>query len=521
MCPFAGQYAVLGAAFRIDCAPASPVHWLILAVVVAGLVALGATALSSRKATLARWPAQRWVVLGLSGLTALLIAWAGLNPRIGLPPNTLPRYIALVVDLSDSVTRGPLAEAGAELAEWVRAADRHGATTGGEDWQGAVLAAGDGVVRLAGPADFASLAGALDSLDRLSMSDRPPGQATDLAAALVDAGALITESEMPGAVILLSDGLETRGDAAAAAGALGRRGIPVFVAPFESPAPAFGLVAADVPGAVDSQAETTIRAVLANPGAMPVALRVAFGRNDGAQNDAVASDEGPALTLGPGRVAVWRQAALFDGAGLQFGTLHLRAEGSEPAQERTLFTLVQPPIRLLSLGDATWANALPPERFQVSTATELTLANPPRFDPARFDVVVINGVPADALDPPLLAAVEGAVRGGTGLLLLNGAHPRAETEPTVILSYERSRLGPLLPVTSDPRVVEDDPPPREVIIVIDTSSSMVGWKLDRAREIGQAIIDRLTWRDTARILTFQTGVQEGLPATAMDAGPTT
>lgn len=513
ICPLDGAYSLRGEEFSLTCAPIAPSHWLILIAALCGVIGVVTIALSRDKAALARQRGWRRVVVGLTIASGLSLAWAGLNPILTPTPETVARSLVIVVDLSDSAMRGPVGEVGTDLASWVREVAQLDAETAGVDWQGTVLAVGDGVLRLAGPAALAELAGTLDSIDRV---DRPLGGRTDLEAGLWEAGALIAESGRPGSVILLSDGLETRGDAVTAATHLGRQGIPVFIIPLESGAPSFGLVAADLASSVDSGAETTIRALLANPEDAAARFRVGWSDNGG-----VSAVETGSQQLAPDSVAAFRRPVVFEGSGLQFGTLELAADGSVasgPPQMRRLFTLVRAPVRVLALGDADWARALPSERFQV---TAIESADPTidvsDADPSLFDVAVINALPADRLAPALATALEGAVRRGTGLLLLNGDHPLADTDPTVIQSYEQSPLAPLLPVTSDPRQIAEDPPPREIILVIDTSSSMTGWKLVQARAIGQAIIDRLSWRDTARILTFQTGVQEGLPATAMDA----
>lgn len=500
-CPVTGRLELGGVGIALDCAPIAPVHWLVAAAALAGFAAVVAIAVSDRRQALGRRPLWRGLVIGASGLAALLLASAGQNPLLIRQADESGRFLAILVDTSDSTARGRLGEAAAAMAQWVRAVsarldrdDRRGT--------GALLAVAEGTVEMAGAASLDRLAGTLDGLDRVG---GPPGGATDLATGLAEAAALVAASGRAGAVLLLSDGLETRGDAEAAAEALGRQGIPVFPFPLDSPAPAFGLLAADLPARVESGTETTVRAVLANPGDQPAGFRLAWDRNQ-----APLPGAGTTRRIEPNRMVAWRHPTRFAGRGLQFGTLRLTTEDGR-AQVRRLFTLVASPIRLLAIGPAGWARALPSGRFAV---TAMEPGGP--AEPEGYDVVAINGVPAGDLGPSMFARLEAAVRGGTGLLVINGGHPYPETEPSVVISYGPTPLGPLLPVTGEPRLVADEPPPREVILVVDSSGSMGGWKLAMARRIGRAVIDRLDRRDTARILTFQTGVREILPPTAMD-----
>lgn len=472
--------------------------WLVLA---AALVFATERILSLRRIAESR-VLRRGVILGASGLAAALLAGAGLNPMVPGSADAPGRFVAIAVDMSDSAARSGLHAAASELAGWVRSVVA-ARPPGGELWTGALLAIADGSAVISGPVSLDQLAGRLEGLDRFG---GPPGGETDIAAGLRAAAGLAARSGQPGSVVLLSDGLETRGDAVQSAEVLGRRGIPVFPFPLESRAPALGLVAADLPAVARSGAETTVRAVLGNPGAEPARFGLEWHANVGSLPDAVADRE-----LAPGRAAAWRQSTRFGEEGLAYGTLSLwTADGR--VRSRRLFTLVQSPVRVLAIGPADWARALPADRFAVT-------AIPPDgiSAPATYDVVVINAVPADALAAPVREGLALAVRGGTGLLLLNGDHPYPDTHPSVIMSYEETGLGPLLPVTGEARLVRDEPPPRDVILAIDSSGSMDGWKLERAREIALAIIDRLSWRDTARILTFRTGVEEILPQTAMDA----
>jgi len=496
-CPIAGQWSAPGGPVAVDCDPVPPFGLLValLAALALALTVL-AEARRRRRGGGPAWPCA--AVIAAGALTAAFLALAALNPHAERVPEPAGRHLVVAVDVSASARR----PAGSLDAALDRAAALVAAVPGqAADWTGGVVAFGAGALPVASSVAYADLPGALSAA---AGPDGPPPDGTDIAAGLAAAGDLVAAGGRAGAVLLVGDGLATAGDARAAAAALGRQGIPVHVVPTAGAAPGIGVAAADLPPTVAAGAETAVRAVLANPGAAPAAFTVSWQQGDGAA--ATAEHGVPARGWAPLRIPT-----RFAGRGLDWGELSLTAADGR-RQVRRLVTRVAAPVRVLVLGGAGWTRALPAEAYTVTTA-----APDAPFDPAAWDVVVIDGVATDRLAPGQADRLAEAVQGaGTGLLLVNGAHRGPEDAPTLLMRYERTALGPLLPVTSEPRLVRDEPPPRDVILVIDTSGSMDGWKLAHARDIAAVVVGRLTWRDSARILTFSGGVQELLPRTAMD-----
>lgn len=450
------------------------------------------------------------------GVLATVVAVMLLAVAAGRP-EALPatpsggRHVVFVVDVSESATRDRASFAGA----LVRAAAAVGVPGTRRDGDADVAslivfaadhavvanAASEGAViaRLAAPGRLADTVG----IDR---AGSVPGPALDRALDLAAA------ARRPSEVILVSDGLWTPAPSGrdvlddavrrAAAGA-----VPIHVFPVNAGPPARGIVAAHLARTIDSGTEAPLRLVVAGGGpddTVTVGVSIA---GDEPETRAVAG----AVAAQPLRIT-----RRFEGRGLQFADVTLTAADGR-SQRRRLYTTVVGPPRLVVVGAAPWADALPRDRFEVRH-----VAPGEAFDPRDADVVVIDGVPAAALPPGQTRSIAQAVTdAGTGLFVVNGGRRGAVTAETVVRSYAATPLGPLLPVTADPDQLKREPPPRTVALVIDASGSMgaAGGAPERtAQALARQVLAQLDDRDRIVIDTFPRIAGAILEPLALGAG---
>ena len=499
--------------------PLWPWHWLTSAV-----VALAALALLVRwgvdLARRAEGGVTRTAALVLSLLAGLGWVAAAWNPllRWGVHPDH--SHLVVVVDVSDSMLRSEADWAG--LSRMVQQT----AAQAVNDLPAGILASGTASIvtfrtsTAVRPGDLA-LADLPAALAQLGPADFAFGDGTNLSAALGQAGQLIQSAGGTGAILLVTDGQETEGEAAATAATLGRQGIPIFIYPYAGAGPQVGIAAADLPAQVEAGATTYVRGVLHNWSATPADLGVMLTRNTGqievdGRFGATATVGPVDSSLAPNASDLLRVGVTFEGRGLQFVDVAVNSADGE--QRRRFFTIVSSPPRILAIGgDNGWLAALPPG------AADIVQMGAEAFDPATalvgVDAVVISGVFAQQFKPGALATLAEAVQtDGLGLLLFNGRHPTPadETSATVIMSYADTPLGPLLPVTGGLR--EAEPPARQVAIIIDSSGSMAGEPLDKAKQITHYIIANLLRpQDRLTLISFTTDYKRYTDDLPMDA----
>ncbi|HVZ71326.1 MAG TPA: VWA domain-containing protein, partial [Polyangia bacterium] len=124
-------------------------------------------------------------------------------------------------------------------------------------------------------------------------------------------------------------------------------------------------------------------------------------------------------------------------------------------------------------------------------------ALPPRAALDAWDLVVLSNVARAALTDGQLAALEGFVRDGGGLLVAGGADAYGSG------GWRDSRLAPLLPVLLDLPEREDEAS-LALALVVDKSGSMAGPKLDLTKEAARATADALPPADLIGVVTFDT-----------------
>ncbi|MCK4762672.1 MAG: VWA domain-containing protein [Candidatus Aminicenantes bacterium] len=464
----------------------------------------------------------RFFVLGCSLSAALLLALSALNPYVVRKPAAGGAHLQVVVDVSESVQRAG--------GGWARvrseACERMAASTAAlkKDLRNRSSA---GIITFSGHTAITRRKRPLKKLAEdfklVNKSDFAGGAGTNIEAGLRRAGELVDEAGGFGAVLLISDGNETNGDAAAAARQLARRGIPVHVYPVMSRGPALAITDADLPRHVFSEVETYLRGLVLNSRSAAVKANLTIEQNPRSpgisRGGALTQSTKKEFSLSAGSWSRLRVPLLFKGCGLQFVDLKLSSAGSKEPHLRRFFTHVKRPPQVLAVGgDNYWAAAIPGDLLKViqlspKEASRLT-------DLEKFDAVVIDGVPAQQLQGRFLPAVARMVkqRGG-GLFLINGAHRGfSEKDGTVLMSYQETPLEPLLPVISDPRLFRREPPTRQVAILIDTSGSMGNWRIEMAKKIAAYIVSNLLRpRDRLDLITFTTGAGHLVKNRKMDA----
>ncbi len=442
----------------------------------------------------------------LLALTALLLAL--FNPSLADQPPTSPStHLAVILDMSESVLRTP----GIWDEAKSRAVDLIQRSTDGATAE--LLANGRGSIISFSTAvqgkDF-PLGELAAELARTPIGPVAGGQGTDLGSALLEAGKRI-EKTGRGAAVLVTDGNDTVGSALNAGERLGRLGVPVWVLPIIGGEPVLALDL-DLPRFNQAGVETRLRGAVFHHGEGTIRASLAYTRNTGIPSDGQLPvgeslpASAPGFQLETGQYAPLHRSLTFQGLGLQYVDVSLRAEGTTLVQNRRVFTFVDRPISLLAVGgDNSWAGAMPDAGFKITEVKpeNLTLS----ADLSQYDAVVIGGVPAARFRDGVLEMMAQWVEKGLGLMLINGDHSGVPAEtPTVLRSYADTPLDRVLPLTADPRKAPEEMPSRYVAIVMDASGSMNGWKLEKGKEIVQHTIRTLlTRRDTLDLIVFTAG----------------
>ena len=140
-----------------------------------------------------------------------------------------------------------------------------------------------------------------------------------------------------------------------------------------------------------------------------------------------------------------------------------------------------------------FARALAAEH--IATDVRAARGLPRDFDFGRYDLVVLADVPRAVLPDPTLAALDGFVRQGGGLLVAGG------TQSFGPGGYLTTRLESMLPVRLD------IPDRREeatlaLALVIDRSGSMAGPKMELTKEAARATAEALPPADQIAVIVF-------------------
>lgn len=410
------------------------------------------------------------------GLVALVLAFS--RPTLDRQDRT--RTLVAVVDVSASIDSGDVDKAAVEIRRISRA-------RGPEESLRLVVFDRTARELVFTPQQLHALSG-----EFLRPPDaESPATGSALAEGLELAGALV-RGDGAGRILLFGDGLETRGDARAAAERLGRRGIPVRVTPLS----------------VARQNESILRAVR-----MPGSARVGATVSLEAEIESAGAATGRLVVAQEGEPETERPIVLDGGRQTLRVPVPLRKEGvssvavrldvqPDTSADNNLLSAsiaVSAPCDVRVVEEAEGGSAaaalgkMLAESAQVRSLKPADLAAPDVL--AGANVLVLADVPADTLGPQVHAAIRSAVTGGLGLLVTGG---RRSFGPG---GYAQTPLADILPVRCAQKIERRDPS-TTLVVIIDTSGSMGGARVSIAKEIARLSIARLTPHDKVGIVEF-------------------
>jgi uncharacterized membrane protein len=439
--------------------------WLLLVLVAPLLFALARRSLADFS------PGQRALQALLRTLVIAGVAAALAGPELRRPARAVS--VVALADVSDSVPEEALAVERDALTALAQAAEARGD-------------APPRIVRFAArPEEIAA--------GPLSRFAAPGGAATDPALAVGLGAGLLDPTAIP-RLLLLSDGLATRGDLAGAAARLGARGVPLFALPL--PAPSHGdaaVTALSAPDEVRPRVPFLVEVRVAAD--RPTEARVRLTGDRGASVD----DPQRTVALHPGATAVSYRVRIAEP-----GTTVFRARVEAPADRHPendegvlAVASARDPRRVLCLegtpGAATsFARALETQGFAVELRPAAT---PAPADLDRIDLVVLADVPRAAFSSDGLAALEAFVRAGGGLLVAGG------TQSFGPGGYLGTPLATLLPLRLDVPDRQQEAS-LALALVIDKSGSMAGEKLELTKQAARATAEALPPSDQIAVVVF-------------------
>jgi Ca-activated chloride channel homolog len=427
--------------------------------------------------SLADFP-QRQLALQAALRTLVLagVAAALAGPELRRPARAVS--VVALADVSDSVSDDALAFERAGLSALARAAAAGGAP----------------------PPRIARFAARPEEVTGVAPSRFPPpgGMATDAALAVGLGAGLFDDVAVP-RLLLLSDGLATRGDLDGAAARLGRRAIPIFALPV--PAPAAGDAAvADLSAPVDVRPRVPFRVdvrVLADR-ATQAHLRLT------GDHGTTVDDPDQAIALPAGATTVSYQVRVAE-PGTTILRAHLQASSDRrPENDQGVLAIAtdRDPHRVLCLegtpgAAGSFAHALAAQAIASDVRPARAAAG---IDLGRYDLVVLADVPRAALSDAAIAALESFVRSGGGLLVAGG------TQSFGPGGYLGTRLATILPLRLDVPDQQEEAS-LALALVIDRSGSMAGEKLDLTKQAARATAEALPPSDQIAVVVFDSQSQ--------------
>jgi len=422
------------------------------------------------------------IVLRGIGLTLLILAMAG----TGLSRRADSTAHIFALDVSDSAAPGLTEALAAIRAENGRTA---------KDAMGIVAFGADAVVEKLPAVD-----GTLGEL--YSWTD---GAYSNLAAALTVAQSAFPEG-MKRRVVLVSDGLETLGNALTAARTLAAAQIAVDVLPLQANGfDEVQLVSLTAPRQVSKNAEYELETTIYSTTDNTVSIAVY-------KNNRLIAESDVTVRAGENRFAF--TDAADEGGGIVFRA-EIRAARDRFTQNNRAFTYsyVADAPRVLVIGYENSAveivKILKAAGINV-TATQAAAA-PSALDRLNvYDSVVLADAPLDILPDGFAEALDSYARNtGGGVLCIGGENSYA------LGGYYNTPLETLLPVEMRLKDMEDVPN-LGMVIVLDRSGSMTGGsygisKLELAKEAVIRAVDALSPEDTFGVIAFDDGFDWAVP----------
>lgn len=422
------------------------------------------------------------LLLRLAALTLLVLAAVG---RPWPPPGAV-RQVVLLSDRSASMDAAQFDRARTEVLQ---------------DLQHPAGAAAVLELEFAGRAAPVRTPAARTGAASRSHEDLEP-LATDLEAALRAALSSV-DAARPAALVVLSDGLATRGDTRRALEGLAAAGVPVLWRTVPPDLAVPRIVAVHAPANAQPQQPIAVGIELGGTAARPAILTVS-ARDQPASSTSRPVDAGPLADVSssvqsPAPGTLLLDVSLADAASGEVLDSRLAAAAVD----------VQPPAALLYVanGVAPLASSLRAGGWTVHAVRPGALdGEAGALD--RYAGIVLDDVPAGAARAATWQSLVAAVREqGTGLLVLGGEHSFAAG------GYRDSLLEALLPVQSRAGAPGDA---ASVAFVVDKSGSMGASAagVDRFSLAQRAVIETaatFTARDSGVVIVFDVEAREIVP----------
>ena len=413
--------------------------------------------------------------LVLAGVAAALA-----GPQLRRPARTLS--VVALADVSESVSDEALAFERAGLS-----ALAHAAAMRGDPSPRIVRFAARPEELLSG--DPANLA--------LSRFPPPAGAATDAALAVGLGAGLVDATAVP-RLLLLSDGLATRGDLDGAAARLGRRALPIFALPLPSPATGDAAVAElSAPVEIRPRVPFRVDVRLLADRATDAHLHLEGSRGTTIDDPerAVALSAGPTVVSYQVRVA-------------EPGTTILRAHvqmslDRHPENDDGVLAIAteRDPHRVLCVeGTPGAASSFAQALAAQAITSDVRPAKAAVSDLDHYDLVVLADVPRGMLSDAAIAALESFVRAGGGLLVAGG------TQSFGPGGYLGTRMATILPLRLDVPDRQEEAS-LALALVIDRSGSMAGEKLELTKQAARATAEALPPSDQIAVVVFDSQSQ--------------
>lgn len=332
------------------------------------------------------------------------------------------------------------------------------------------------------------------------------GGQTDLAAALRLAGGLFPAGTSRH-VVLVTDGLETRGNLRAAAAEAGVRGVSVHAVPVAGETRPDARITAVTP----SQARLHEGAALA----IRVGLESSIegeGRLRLFENGLEVESRPLALRAGEAREEVFRRTPD------QRNVYHYRAvledvEGDSIADNNEGLAVVDvrgKPVILLIEGEDGEARylveAMAREGIRLETRPAQALPREPS-ELAGFDAVILSDVPASRLSEASMAALRDYVDKLGGGLVMIGGH-----QSFGVGGYVQTPIEDVLPVKLQAPDQEEQQS-AALAIVVDRSGSMAGERLEFCKLAAAGVVELLSRKDYVGVYAFDTEAYTIVPMT--------
>jgi Ca-activated chloride channel homolog len=338
---------------------------------------------------------------------------------------------------------------------------------------------------LLGVVVFGGRAAAIAVPTRADLSDRPfdirLAEGSDLASAIRYAAALIPP-DAAGRLVIISDGVQTRGDAAAAARELAGRSLPIDILPVQLGADREVMVeSVDTPPRAAEGATIAVRVAIRSVGPAQGTLYLTR-ENEPLDINGAESGTGRHLTLGPGHHVevvsvplppgrVHRFEAVFeaDGRGAEGGDT--RTENNRASS----MTATPGKGSVLLLDGVSGPGAPGGGGILAQTLREaginVTVIAPEACPDdllvlQAYDLIILENVPAESISPVAQRALVAHVKDmGGGLVMVGGPDSFGAG------GWKGSEVEPILPVKLDlpEKLIQPD---AAVVIVMDNSGSM-------------------------------------------------